>query len=150
MTNSIRQLTSIVEGYTPQLQRLNQEQWSNKPDPVKWSRKEILGHLIDSAQTNIRRFITAQYEDNPRVTYQQDIWVKAANYQNYNTSDLLLLWQLINKHICMVLSNIPASAEERLSQTAEPHSIKWLAQDYNKHLLHHLHHLLDLEPIAYP
>ena len=150
MTNSIRQLTSIVEGYTPQLQRLNQEQWSNKPDPVKWSRKEILGHLIDSAQTNIRRFITAQYEDNPRVTYQQDIWVKAGNYQNYNTSDLLLLWQLINKHICMVLSNIPASAEERLSQTDEPHSIKWLAQDYNKHLLHHLHHLLDLEPIAYP
>ena len=150
MTNSIRQLTSIVEGYTPQLQRLNQEQWSNKPDPVKWSRKEILGHLIDSAQTNIRRFITAQYEHNPRVTYQQDIWVKAANYQNYNTSDLLLLWQLINKHICMVLSNIPASAEERLSQTDAPHSIKWLAQDYNKHLLHHLHHLLDLEPIAYP
>jgi hypothetical protein len=49
----------------------------------------------------------------------------------------------------MVLKNIPEGAEERLSETDETRSIKWLAADYNKHLLHHLHQVLNLEPVAY-
>ena len=120
------------------------------PTPPNGVRKKYLGHLIDSAQNNIRRFIVAQYEDNPKITYAQDTWVAASNYQNYLTKDLVDLWILTNKHICMILKNIPAGVEERLSETNEPHSIKWLAADYNKHLLHHLHQVLDLETIAYP
>jgi hypothetical protein len=30
------------------------------------------------------------------------------------------------------------------------YTIDWLAADYCNHLLHHLHHILDLDPIAYP
>jgi DinB superfamily len=150
MEKSIQQLQSIIDNYTPQLQRLQEDAWSHKPNPAKWSKKEILGHLIDSAQNNIRRFVVAQYEDNPKIVYAQDTWVAASNYQNYLTKDLLDFWILINKHICLVLKNISAGVEERLSETSEPHSIKWLAADYNKHLLHHLHQVLDLEPVAYP
>ena len=150
MEKAIQQLQSIIDNYTPQLQSLHEDIWSHKPNPAKWSKKEILGHLIDSAQNNIRRFIVAQYEDNPKITYAQDTWVAAANYQNYITKDLVELWILINKHTCMILKNIPAGIEERLSETSEPHTIKWLAADYNKHLLHHLHQVLDLEAVAYP
>ncbi|KAA9036314.1 hypothetical protein FW778_18940 [Ginsengibacter hankyongi] len=106
--------------------------------------------MIDSAQTNIRRFIVAQYEDNPKIMYAQDASVAAANYQNYVTKDLISLWMLLNKHICMILQNTTAPAAQRLSETNEPHTIQWLAADYNKHLLHHLHQLLELEPVAYP
>ena len=150
MEKSLQQLQSIIDSYTPQLQSILEDVWSHKPNPAKWSKKEILGHLIDSAQNNIRRFIVAQYENNPKIVYAQDNWVAASNYQNYVRKDLVDLWILLNKHICMILKNIPAGDEERLSETSEPHSIKWLAADYNKHLLHHLHQVLDLEPVAYP
>lgn len=150
MENTIQQLELVIERYTPQLQSIPEEKWSIKANPAKWSRKEVLGHLVDSAQNNIRRFILAQYENNPRIVYAQDHWVAAANYQHYVTPDLIHLWKLLNQHICIVLKNIPPGMEANLSVTSEPHSIIWLAEDYNKHLLHHLHHLLDLEPIAYP
>lgn len=150
MENIIQQLQSIIDNYAPQLQSIHEDTWSYKPNPAKWSKKEILGHLIDSAQNNIRRFIVAQYEDKPKIKYAQDNWVVASNYQNYATKDLVELWKLINKHICMILKNIPAGVEERLSETSELHSIKWLAADYNKHLLHHLHQVLELEAVAYP
>src|SRR6185312_10590666 len=150
MEKIIQQLQLIIDKYAMQLQSIHEDVWLHKPDPVKWSKKEILGHLIDSAQNNIRRFIVAQYEDNPKIVYAQDNWVAASNYQNYVTKDIVDLWTLLNKHICMILKNIPAGVEERLTETSEPHSIKWLAADYNKHLLHHLHQVLDLEPVAYP
>jgi hypothetical protein len=150
MKQSIQQLQSIIDNYSGQLNSLHEDEWTNKPNPLKWSKKEVLGHLIDSAQNNIRRFIIAQYEENPKIVYAQDNWVAAANYQNYITKDLVDLWMLLNKHICMVLKNIPAGVEERLSETSEPHSIRWLAADYKKHLSHHLHQVLDLEPFVYP
>jgi hypothetical protein len=150
MEKSIQQLQSIIASYAQQLNGLSEERWRHKSNPSKWSRKEVLGHLIDSAQTNIRRFIVAQYEDKPKIIYAQDNWVAAANYQNYMTYDLVDLWVLLNKHICIVLENVPGGAEERLCESEDVHSIKWLAEDYNKHLLHHLHQVLDLEPVAYP
>jgi hypothetical protein len=150
MEKSILQLQSIIDNYGNQLDVIKEAEWVYKPNPAKWSRKEVLGHLIDSAQNNIRRFIVAQYENKPTIVYAQDNWVKAANYHNYVTDDLVTLWILLNRHICVVLKNIPANAQEKLCDTGELRSIEWLAADYNKHLLHHLHHLLNLEPVAYP
>jgi len=57
---------------------------------------------------------------------------------------------MINKQIIRVLKKLPAGMEQREVQTESLHSIEWLAADYNKHLLHHLHQVLELEPIAYP
>ncbi|MEO8762776.1 MAG: DinB family protein [Ginsengibacter sp.] len=150
MEKPVQQLQSIIESYSDKLNLLHEDEWGYKPNPEKWSRREVLGHLVDSAQTNIRRFIIAQYEDKPKVVYAQETWVTAANYQNYVTNDLVALWILINKHICMILQNITETIGERLADTGELHSINWLAADYNRHLLHHLHHLLGLEPVAYP
>ena len=150
MEKIILELQSIVTNYGEQLNHLSEDKWMYRPSPTKWSNKEVLGHLIDSAQTNIRRFIIAQYEDTPKIVYAQDYWVAAANYQHYVTHDLVQLWLLLNKHICQVLKNIPDDVQGKLCDTGEIHSIKWLAADYNKHLLHHLHQVLDLEPVAYP
>src|SRR6185437_8437165 len=107
MQETIQQLQSIIDKYTPQLLSIHEDIWSAKPNPAKWSKKEILGHLIDSAQNNIRRFIVAQYEDNPNIAYAQDTWVTASDYQNYVTKDLVDFWILLNKHICMILKKLP-------------------------------------------
>lgn len=150
MQTIIHQLESIIADYTPQLKRLPEADFSNKPSPVKWSGKEYLGHLIDSAQSNIRRFVVGQYETKPFIVYDQEKWVSAANYQDYPLNDLVDLWVLINKHIVILLKNMPETAYDNEVLTQDAHSIQWLAADYNKHLLHHLHQVLHLEPVAYP
>ena len=150
MESIISELTGVIERHLPALRSVTADEFNFKQSPAKWSKKEILGHLIDSAQNNIRRFIVAQYEDKPKIVYNQDKWVALTNYQQYNLPDLIQLWWLLNKHICHILKNLPPDMAERESQTEDLHTIKWLAQDYIKHLKHHLHQILNLEPILYP
>jgi hypothetical protein len=150
MNSTASELLTIVNEYLPRLNTLNEEQVSIKPLPNKWSKKEIIGHLIDSAENNIRRFIVAQYEDNPMIIYKQDNWVNINNYQSYELNDLIQLWYLLNKQICFILNNTSEEMLQRTCQTETLHSIEWLANDYIKHLKHHLHQILDLAPIAYP
>ena len=150
MQNNINELERIIAEYTPLLRQLSEADFSSKPAPSKWSGKEYLGHLIDSAQNNIRRFVVAQYEDKPFIIYDQERWVDAAGYQTYPLTDLIDLWVLINKHLAIVLKKMPEADYETEVQTQELHSVIWLATDYNKHLLHHLHQVLHLDPVAYP
>ena len=150
MKEPIIKLENIIDHYKPLLFGISEPDFVMKPSPGKWSKKELLGHLIDSVQNNIRRFIVAQYEDQPAIGYKQDFWVTASCYQDYETNDLVTLWTLLNKHACIVLKNIPAGIEQRECFAEALHTIEWLAQDYNKHLLHHLHQILDLEPVPYP
>jgi hypothetical protein len=142
-------LNQIIEEHLTSLKSISQEELSFKKSPVKWSKKEILGHLVDSAQNNIRRFIVAQYEERPKIVYNQDKWVAITNYQQYPLTDLIDLWYQLNKHICQVLVSMPVDMSERQVETEKLHDLRWLAEDYIKHLLHHLHQVLDLEPVPY-
>lgn len=144
------ELDQMLKQYISALSILKDEQVSIKPSPTNWSKKEILGHLVDSAQNNLRRFVVAQYEENPRITYNQDKWVEILNYQHFDISELVTLWHLVNKQIVSTLRNTTDEAAERNVQTEELQTIKWLAGDYNKHLKHHIHQVLELEPFDYP
>ena len=144
------ELEKLINQHLSALFVVAEDEMCFKASPAKWSKKEILGHLIDSAQNNIRRFIVAQYEDQPAIIYNQDKWVSITGYQQYDTSELVNLWYLLNKHIVAILKNTSAEQGRRLCQTREPHTIEWLAIDYIKHLKHHIHQVLDLEPVAYP
>ncbi len=150
MQNTIQQLEDIITSYSPQLKALDETAFAFKPSPLKWSGKELIGHLIDSAQNNIRRFVVVQYEERPHIVYAQDNWVAATDYQDYPVSDLIDAWILLNKHMVRILKNMPAEQMQREVLTQELHTVEWLAQDYNKHLLHHLHQVLKLEEVAYP
>ena len=151
MKTLIQQLQSIIEKYTSLLQQIPAEVLHYKPSPEKWSKKEQIGHLIDSAQNNIRRFIEAQYQPEPPViVYNQDEWVKLSDYQHYDSTDIIRLWILLNFHIISILQRMPEEKYKNICIRREPHTILWLVEDYNKHLLYHLHRILDLEPLAYP
>ncbi|HEV8506175.1 MAG TPA: DinB family protein [Chitinophagaceae bacterium] len=143
-------LNKIIDDHLPALRSASHEEFHFKPSPAKWSKKEILGHLVDSAQNNIRRFIVAQYDERPKIVYNQDKWVTATNYQQYALTDLIDLWYRLNKHICHVLTFMPNEMNRRQVETEQLHDLRWLAEDYIRHLLHHLHQVSDLEPIAYP
>jgi hypothetical protein len=140
----LRQLTA---DYAARLSQINNETFDAKPHPEKWSKKEILGHLIDSAQNNLRRFITAQYEaEPPHIVYDQDFWVAANGYNRADANDLILLWKLLNERIAAVLERLPGSKSDFLCNTGkgtnEFHTLGFLAADYLTHAKHHLSQII--------
>jgi hypothetical protein len=151
MQTTIDALQKIVANYSKRMAALSPETYAFKPNPEKWSKKEILGHLVDSAQNNIRRFVVAQYEDTPSIGYAQDEWVRVTGYQDYDPADLVQLWILLNRHLLVILRHMsPEAAKRRCIMGGPPQTLQWIAADYCNHLLHHAHQLLDLEPMAYP
>ena len=140
------QLEAIVDQHLASLQAMLKDRLAYKSSPAKWSKKEIIGHMIDSAQNNIRRFIVAQYEQSPVIVYNQDNWVNISHYQDYDPAALIQLWQLLNKHLAVILKNMTPEMLQRQCKTENLHTLEWLAEDYVRHLRHHLHQVLDLEP----
>ncbi len=87
-------------------ENITEAAWNDKPQPHKWSKKELLGHLIDSASNNIRRLIVGQYEQEVKIVYHQDEWVAFQNYQAADLAEVKNLWKLLNKQIARVIENI--------------------------------------------
>ncbi|HEY6953975.1 MAG TPA: hypothetical protein VI385_01970, partial [Flavisolibacter sp.] len=67
------------------------------------TKKELVGHLIDSAQNNILGHCGAT-EERRHIVYKQDDWVRINNYQAYSNPGLVELWLLLNKQISIILS----------------------------------------------
>lgn len=107
----------------------------------KWGRKEILGHLIDSAANNHQRVVRAQLT-NPYVGpgYDQQVWVSLHRYRARPWADLVALWVALNRHLAAVIESVPA---EKLQTSCiigdhEPAPLEWWMRDYFRHLKHHL------------
>ena len=149
MQEIVNQLNALVSEYSEKLKKISEEDFLAKPNPKKWSKKEIIGHLIDSAQNNIRRFIVGQYENKPHIVYYQDEWVAMQDYQHYSTTELIQLWQLLNQHICIILKNIPSENYQRLCNTGKEKesldTLEFLAKDYVDHHMHHLKQIFTKE-----
>jgi len=156
MKNTIAELNKIVSSYSEKIRAIAEPEFSAKPLPNKWSKKEVLGHLIDSAQNNLRRFICGQYESAPpKITYEQDHWVNLNAYQQADGNEVIDLWVLINKRIAAVLTKMPVTSYAKSSDTGRNsvslHSLEWLAEDYVKHLKHHLNQIIPNSfDIVYP
>ncbi|MGH1519127.1 DinB family protein [Chryseobacterium sp. JK1] len=135
-------LKNIIDKELQRFQNIPEEEWSQKSSSEKWSKKEIIGHLCDSAFTNIRRFVVTQYKENENIVYDQNEWVKAQNYQNVPTNDLIDLWKLLNYQLIHVVENIPDEALQRTCDTTKTETrvftLEFLINDYVDHLQHHL------------
>jgi hypothetical protein len=147
MKKAIDELKQLIEVYATKISSIPEAEFSAKPLPHKWSKKEVLGHLIDSAQNNLRRFICGQYEQAPsKIVYDQDFWVNANGYQESEKEEVIRMWRLINKRIGAVLGNMPKENYMRTTDTGKTktdlHSLEWLAEDYIKHMKHHLNQII--------
>lgn len=127
--------------------RISDESWNEKPNPVKWSRKELLGHLIDSASNNLRRLIVGQYEQGTKIVYHQDEWVAYQGYQEMDVEDVKTLWKLMNEQIARVIGRIPQSKLDNTCDTGkgkvEVHTLVYFIEDYIVHLKYHLKQIND-------
>lgn len=142
MKKIILNLNEVIEKYYTLLKEIEEVNFSMKPNTEKWSKQEELGHLIDSAQNNIQRFIRVQYEENVHIRYHADNWVLMNDYQNREKNDVVELWYLLNKQIVAILEKMPAYKYEALMSFDVNPAIKnttlFIAEDYVQHLTHHL------------
>ena len=113
MKNIAEELLKVITEYKIKFQELNEDEWNYQSAPEKWTRKEILGHLIDSAANNHQRFVRGQIEENFQITYEQDDWVKYQNYKLEKSEVLVGLWYFYNMHLIHVIKNIPAENYSR-------------------------------------
>ena len=68
---AIKRLEFLCVIIPPLLNEMGEPAFSLKPAANKWSPKEIIGHLIDSATNNHQRFVRVQFEDTPAIVYDQ-------------------------------------------------------------------------------
>jgi len=125
---------------------------ARRPARDKWSKQEILGHLVDSASNNHQRFVRARlHEDLVFPGYEQDDWVEAECWQERPWRETLELWRLFNLHLAHLIERTPKEIAERVHtrhnlhlrawrKVAEgaPVTLAWFMEDYVGHLEHHL------------
>lgn len=151
---------TIVEG-GQKLAAISQSEAAVRPQPGKWSPKEIVGHLIDSAANNHARIVRAQAQDDLLFDgYDQEHWVNCQHYQEASWPSLILLWQAYNRHLLFAVSVIdddtlikprPQHSLDQISYrkipTGEPATLKYLIRDYLDHMQMHLQQIYTLSSV---
>ena len=141
------QLHSAIDEGLQFFAGVDETRTAKRPDPAKWCAREVLGHLIDSACNNHRRFVLGQSSDLRKFDgYQQNEWVERQHYDRVPWRDLVVLWTSYNRHLAHVIGCAPGEA---LSHTAESPdgnrvTLGFIMEDYVTHLRHHLGQLRTL------
>ena len=155
MSDTAQRLRDAVESATPKLLAIDDARAAEPIADGKWSRKETLGHLIDSASNNHGRFVRAALSDQLVAHgYEQERWVDLQSYKSAPWASLVALWREFNLHIARVIEAMPDEA--RRSRTShnldeigwkavpksEPVTLDYFMSDYVGHLEHHLRQIL--------
>lgn len=154
MLETATQLLSVLEQITPLLLNISEAESAVRPAPGKWSKKEIIGHLIDSACNNQQKFTRALIAQEPIevVGYQQDHWVRVQHYQTFDWSQLVRLWDSYNRFLAHIIANAdPAKLSNTLTIDGKgPFRLDFVMPDYVEHLKHHLQAVLPGEAHRIP
>lgn len=156
MSDYVQELRDLVERSAPLLRALDDAATAARPAPAKWSPREIIGHLIDSASNNHQRFVRARFRDDLVFDgYAQDEWVAAQRYQDADWPELVALWRSFNLHLARVMEAVPDHIRFRehtrhnLDRIAwvpvpadRPATLDYFMCDYVGHLKHHLRQIL--------
>jgi len=154
----VADLLTAVERAVPALMALGDERSRAHPAPGKWSPREVVGHLVDSASNNHQRFVRAQLQDDLVFPgYDQSAWVRLQRYAESPWDDLVALWAGFNRHIAQVMAAAPEDQLTRPRPRHNLHELAWVAvpsqepatleyfmRDYVGHLRHHLRQVLDV------
>jgi DinB superfamily len=152
MKDFLTDFQQTIESTSSRLLSIPEQQAQTARDTGKWSPKQIIGHLIDSAANNHARFVKAQMCDHLDFQgYEQDEWVNLQRYDTEPWQQLVQLWRLYNLHLIHLMSNASeetlkqSRAKHNLQQIAwkavpqtEPATLEYFMRDYVGHLKHQL------------
>ncbi|MDP2884271.1 MAG: DinB family protein [Ignavibacteria bacterium] len=150
MQNSLKEFESLLSMALPLLQSISESESLIRPASDKWSKKEILGHLIDSASNNHQRFVRAQLSSEIRLPeYEQERWVRAQSYVTESWENIVELWKSFNLHLLHVAAKIPVDKANSLCFIGEnePVTLEFLFSGYVDHVKHHLQQILTEHPL---
>jgi hypothetical protein len=147
-------LEAVLDREIAGLRQITEPESAVKSAPGQWSKKEELGHLIDSAANNHLRFVRASLEPEFRgLGYQQDEWVRLHGYQEMAWTDIVKFWRQYNDFLVGLVRRIPDEKLTTPCVVGESASVtlKFLIEDYVLHMQHHLDHILERAVITtYP
>jgi nitroreductase len=150
---SIRSALILLPG---RLAAISNEDAATKSSPGVWSKKEELGHLIDSASNNHQRIVRAQMESGLALPgYDGDRWVELHGYQLQHWHDLITRWRELNRQLLSAAEAVPNDAWSHALTIGDSElmTLGFVFVDYLRHMAHHLRHigvqlddLLDAKP----
>ncbi len=140
----IERLENLIKIIPDLLTQIDESDFILKPFSEKWSKKEIHGHLIDSAANNHHRFIRPQYEDTPTIAYDQNQWNKLNHYIEMDSIQVVAFWTFYNKHLLEIMKRIPDEnlLKECKSTDLKIYTVEYLMNDYMEQLEYHLKQIL--------
>ena len=136
-----KKLLGVVEAAEPKLREISEAESETPALPGKWSRKQLFGHLIDSASNNHQRFVRASLQPSLEFPgYDQEGNVKVQAVQEADWTVLISLWAAYNRYLAHVIAHLPPSKLKTVCRigSGEPVTLEFVATDYLTHLLHHL------------
>lgn len=128
---------NLAEG----LRQIDDVTAARRPAPGKWSKKEILGHLIDSAANNHQRFVRLQLMGRIDLPgYDGDEWVRVQRYQDRPWREIIDLWQIYNTQLASLIRNVDVTSLRHIWHTPDGQDVnlEFIMRDYVVHLRHHL------------
>jgi DinB superfamily len=143
MKETAQILLKTIQELKPFLLDITEKEATLKPNPAKWSKKEIIGHLIDSACNNQQKFVRLLQNTEGSldfVGYAQDDWVAVQHYQMASWENLVNLWFVYNEHIAHIIEHAnPAALHNTITINGVGNfRLDFIMRDYVEHLKHHL------------
>jgi len=141
MENLSKDLVRVVESAEPRLRAFSELESETPVLAGGWSRKQVIGHLVDSASNNHQRFVRAALQESLEFpSYDQAGNARVQAFQEADWSLLVSLWANYNRYLAHVIAHLPPSKLDTLCRigSGNPVTLEFLAKDYFRHLLHHL------------
>ncbi len=139
INSAIEQLTEYLRSFPATIVKLSPTELDYRRNADAWSKKEIVGHLIDSATVNLTRFVVGQSEENPTIKYDQNAWCKNNYYAEADIKQLLNHWLSTNTQLLFIWQQLTQAV---LNRKVNDQTLAFLADDYVVHLTHHLQQII--------
>jgi hypothetical protein len=139
-----KELDNIIESFKNYYLNLDESLTEIRISDDKWTLKEIIGHLIDSASNNHQRFVRLKISSEIEFPdYKNDEWLQIQNHNNMRFSDLLSLFYYFNKLMVNIILNIDDKRMNNIWNVAWDENssfitLEKLANHYVEHIKIHI------------
>lgn len=134
-------LLTVIDSAEPRLHAVNATETEQPMLSGGWSRKQVMGHLIDSASNNHQRFVRASLQPSLEFpAYDQNGNIRMQAPEEADWELLVSLWAAYNRYLAHVIARLPAAKLDATCKIGanQPVTLRFIAEDYVVHMLHHL------------